>query len=350
MSANAGSSSHSNLPPLPHERGGSSQHPLLKTLLPGVLALGVGAAAIALLEQKNGSISSGYRRARSGAGDAADYLGDTAHDWWDSAGETTSHAAKNVKGDLLKAGARAAGLVGVLQTLGGGQLSSGSARALKLMAAKKVAEYASQLGSAGVRFAKNHPAVTAAGTYGAAKSRSLGHDAADTWDEWRHRLLGTPRRRQQEDDTVATAVTGLAVLGLGAAAIYLFSNSPRGRRTLTVAQRQAAHGVQRARSEADRLGTGFKSGISSAVDRARAAASREQTGGGDEARNDEQIVSEVRRAVYEKLSKASDTPVEVQISSSDGHVTVSGKLDEASKDLARTAATSVSGVRDVSLA
>lgn len=348
MAANAGSSSQSNLPPLPHRRGGSSQHPLLKTLLPGVLALGVGAAAIALLEQRTGSVSTGYRRARSRAGDAADYLGEAVPDWWDSATETTSHTTRRAKKDLIAAGAKAAGLVGVLKTLGGGHLSTGSARALKALAAKKAAEYAAQIASAGGRFAKNHPGITAAGTYGAARTRSLGHDAADTWDEWRHRLFGTPRRRKQEDHTLETALTSLAVLGLGAAALYLFSQSTRGQRAMTVAQRQAAHTAKLAREEAERLREGLTSGISSTVERARAVVGSHQKGE-RQARSDEEIVSEVRRAIQEKLSKASDKAIEVQVASSEGIVTVSGKLDEAARKLAQTAAKAVSGVREVTL-
>lgn len=350
MPANAASSNQSNLPPLPRV-GGPAQHPLLYTLIPGALALGIGAVAIVLLEQKNGAVSSGYRRARSRAGDAADYLSESVPDWWDSAEETASHAGSRAKKDLIAAGAKAAGLVGVLKTLGDGQISTGSARALKVLAAKKAAEYASRTAKAGGRFAKNHPAFTAAGTYGAARARSLGHDAADRWDEWRHRLLGTPRRRQQEDHTAATIISGLAVLGLGAVAVYLFSTSPRGQRSLTVAQRQAAHAAKLAREEADRLRKGVQSGVSSAMERARAAVGSEGAGG-EEARNDEQIASDVRRVIHEKLSKGNDNPLDLQVSSSDGQVTistVSGKLDEAGRKLARKVAKTVRGVREVQL-
>lgn len=342
-----GMSTESNIPPLPHERG--SEHSFARTLLPGAIALGVAAAALSLLEAKSGGVSSGLRRARSGAGEALDYLGDTAHEWWDEAGAGAAHASHSAKDNLLKAGAKAAGLVGVLEALGGGRLSTGSARALKLMALKKAAQYASTAGKRGGRFVKNHPKLSAAGSYGAVKARSLGHDAADRWDEWQHRLTGRPRRRKQEDHTAANVVTGLAVLGLGAGALYLFSTSPRGQRAWTTTQRSTAHGIKRARSEAERFGGTLSEGFSSIVDRGRSAVERTRSEAGkDETRNDEQIVSEVRRAVHERLGSLK-SPVDVQVSSRDGHVTVSGKLDESSREKARAAATTVPGVRDVSL-
>lgn len=368
MSANAGSSGESNLPPLPHERlGAGAGRDLLKTLLPSAIALGVGAAALTLLEQKTGSVSRNARRAGSRLGDAADYAGETAHDWWDSASGSASEVSHHLKDDLLRAGAKAAGLLGVLQAIGGGRLSSNAQRALKALAVKKAVAYAGRAGSRGARYVKNHPKASAAGAYGVAKTRSMGHRAADRWDEWRHRLTGQPRRRK-EDETASTVVAALVVLGLGAVAFYLFSTSPRGQRTWTTAQRRTAHGIKQARKQAEHLGetisgtvggsvsetlhsglASVKERAQSAVEQARSAVTSRVPGASQEARNDEQIVSDVRRAIHERLSGTGDAPVEVQVSCSDGRVTVSGNLDEAHQDLAKAAASSVSGVREVSV-
>ena len=342
MAASAGSSDAGPLPP--NSPSDQSHHGLLRSLLPGLVTAGAGAAVLALLEHRSGTVSGGLHQVRRHAEEAGEYLSESVPHWWEEAGEATHSLGRHARRDLLSAGAKAAGLVGLLKSLGAEALSSDSAQALKKQASRKANLYATRASKAGKRFARNHPGLAAAGAYGAGKARSFGHEAADRWDEWQHRMFGTPRRRKQEDHTFETVVSALAVLGLGAAAFYLFSQSSRGQRSLTVAQRQAAHLAKVARREAQQMGETLSEGLHAATERARTVVGR-----GETARTDEQIVSEVRRAIHEKLASASDTPLNVQVASSDGHVTLSGELSESVRDLARKVARSVRGVREVTL-
>lgn len=209
-----------NVPPLPHERtyasdasGGGS----LSMAMPLLLSVGgaVAAAAMgALAEKKSGALSR-----------AADWTRDELEDWYDSA----KHSAKGRAHDvgewgesLLSSGAKAAGVAGLLKALGSGNLSKSAATAAKALAAKKVAEYAASGTKSAGRFAKRHPAMTAGGAAAAFKARSAWHEgsdrAHDAWSVLRHGRQSV----QQRESMGGQVATGVALLGVGAAAMYLF--------------------------------------------------------------------------------------------------------------------------------
>ena len=136
--------------------------------IPALLTIGGGLAALYLIEKQTHALSRG-----------AGYVGEHAHDWYDEAGDwlgETAHDARETAGDwaesaqggLLAAGAKAAGVVGLLKALGGGELSTGATRAAKALAAKKIAGYATGLGSKAAKTAAKHPKYTAAATAAAA--------------------------------------------------------------------------------------------------------------------------------------------------------------------------------------
>ena len=208
-----------NAPPLPHERGRDRvEEPGdgVSSALPLILSLGGAVAAAALgMAAERGATSDTARRTRD---EAESWLGsakETAEDWGES---------------LLSTGAKAAGVAGLLKALGGGNLSSAASTAAKAVAAKKIAEaFAGGAKSAG-KATIHHPALSAAGLAGLLKARSTAHETGgrvrDAGRVLRHGREGVQDRGSSS--AMSSAATGLALLGIGAAALYLF-DPDRGR-------------------------------------------------------------------------------------------------------------------------
>ena len=98
--------------------------------LPTLLALGGGIAALWLVERETKALSRGANYVGEHAyelyDDAGDWLGDAAHSARETAGEWGESAKDFGHDSLLAAGAKAAGVVGLLKALGGGELSTGA--------------------------------------------------------------------------------------------------------------------------------------------------------------------------------------------------------------------------------
>ena len=207
-----------NAPPLPHERGRDRvEEPGdgVSSALPLILSLGGAVAAAALgMAAERGATSDAARRARD---EGESWLGsakETAEDWGES---------------LLSTGAKAAGVAGLLKALGGGNLSSAASTAAKAVAAKKIAEaFAGGAKSAG-KAAVHHPALSAAGLAGLLKARSAAHETGGrVRDAGRVLRHGRESVQDRGSSAMSSAATGLALLGIGAAALYLF-DPDRGR-------------------------------------------------------------------------------------------------------------------------
>ncbi len=137
-------------------------------------------------------------------------------------------------GSALAGGAKAAGVAGLLKAIGTGRLSAGAATAAKTLVMKKVADYVTDGAASAGRIAKRHPATTAAGAAAAYKARS----AAQTgYGRTRDAALVLRHGRGAVTESTSTAsalATGLTLLGIGAAAIYLFDpdHGPERRKSL----------------------------------------------------------------------------------------------------------------------
>ena len=248
-----------NAPPLPHERGRErveGDESGFGAALPLLLSLGGAAAtAIAGLAVDRATHSDAAGRARRGA----DSLYDSAKD----SGES-----------MLSAGAKAAGVAGLLKAVGKADLSGGLSTAAKAVAAKKLVEYAGSFAAGGTkragRLAANHPALTAAGTAGLFKARSAAKEGGgrvrDAYGVLRHGRESIVDRRDESSATSA-AITGIALLGIGAAALYLF-DPDRGRHRRRVLRENVLGAGRRAADYATDYAT-------DAADAARSAASGE---------------------------------------------------------------------------
>ena len=322
--------------------------------LPTLLALGGGIAALWLLERETKALSRGTHYVTDHAAElydeAGDWLGETAHSARETAGAWGESAKDFSHDSLLAAGAKAAGVVGLLKALGGGELSTGATRAAKALALKKLAGYATSAGAKAAKVAAKHPKYAAAATKKAAQARAAAKDAAD-----RARSAYRSARGQtvEPESSFGTggAVLALTVVGLGAGAAYLFAQSHPDQ-------------IAKARKQAGRYGD-------RAADIARDAAARakdlageayEYVGdhGGDYAHslaarvglgeavpmNDEQLVSSVRRAIGAAVP--GDTS-DVRIIAHEGSVTLGGKLPGDSNEAALSAVRAVPGVKDVKI-
>ncbi len=203
-----------NSPPLPHERTLASDGPGIGTIigvgLPLLLSVGGAIAAGTAVEKKNRGVSRAAGRAK-----------DEADSWY----ETLADKAGDVGESIVDHGAKLAGVTGLLSALGSGGLSSAAATAAKALTAKKVAEYAAGAGASATksagRFVKEHPGLTAAGSAAALKARGYVEEgtsrARDAYERVRY-----GRKPEPESHVVDNIATGLAVVGVGAAAMYLF--------------------------------------------------------------------------------------------------------------------------------
>ena len=229
-------SEQSSLPPASHEH--SQGYSMLGMSVPTLLTLGTGLAAMWLLENQTQVLSRTASQARDKAEDwwhdAEDWYEDAAprtrrwaRDASESASETAGAWGGRLSDNLISAGAKAAGIAGVLKTLGGGAMSTGTSRAAKLLALKKVAEYATQTARQLGESAARNPRVTAMTAAGAARARSLGHEGSERLRGAYGALRGRPVRRRDEREwgTAEVAMVGLALVGAGVAATYLLSPS-----------------------------------------------------------------------------------------------------------------------------
>lgn len=286
-----------NVPPLGRERKLASDNgglgSTLAYALPLVISVGGAVAAGMAAEKKNHAVSRAAGRAR----DAAGHARDEAESWY----ETLADKAGSIGESVVDHGAKLAGVTGLLSALGSGGLSSAASTAAKALTAKKIAEYAASAGTSATkragRFAKDHPALTAAGSAAALRARGYAHDGADYAREAYYKLGG--RRPKPESHMADNLATGLAVLGVGAAAMYLFhpdqgrhrrrvlretlfgagqQTAERSKRLMHDAQKRAAHYANEARQQAEHYGEvakerlrGAKEQAESAVDAAKAA-------------------------------------------------------------------------------
>ena len=305
--------------------------------IPALLTLGGGLAALYLIEKQTKALSKGAHYVGEHAGElydeAGDWLGETAHDIRETAGGW-GETAKGYAGDsLVAAGAKAAGVVGLLKALGGGELSTGATRAAKALAVKKLAAYAAR-----------HPKYAAQASAAAAKARATARDQAERAKRAYRSYRGLPEPQEGSFGT-GGAVLGLTVLGLAAGAVYLFAQSHPDQ--IAKARKQAG---KYGDSAADIARTAYESALHAgeyvgehAGEYAHEVARRV---GLEDAlpANDEQLVSSVRRAVGQAVSGDYG---DLQIVSHDGEVTLSGKMPAEGSDAVVAAVRKLPGVKDV---
>ena len=322
--------------------------------LPTLLALGGGIAALWLVERETKALSRGANYVGDHAyelyDDAGDWLGDAAHSARETAGEWGESAKDFGHDSLLAAGAKAAGVVGLLKALGGGELSTGATRAAKALAMKKLAGYAASAGGKAAKVAAKHPEYAAAAKKKAAQARAAAQDAADRARRAYRSASGRPVVEESSFGT-GGAVLALTVLGLGAGAAYLFAqNHPD----------QIAKARKKATTYGDRAADIARDAAARAKDLAGEAYDYVGEHGGDYAHsvaarvglgeavpmNDEQLVSSVRRAIGAAVP--GDTS-DLRIIVHDGSVTLGGKLPGDSNEAALSAVRGVAGVKDVKI-
>ena len=312
--------------------------------LPAILAIGGGLAALYLIEKQTKALSRGAsyvgEQAHDWYDEAGDWLGETAHDVRETAGEWTESA----QGGLLAAGAKAAGVVGLLKALGGGELSAGATRAAKALAMKKLAAYAAGAGARASKVAAKHPKYASAASAAAVKARAAAKDQAERAKRAYRSYRGLPEPKESHFGAGGAALS-LTVLGLAAGAAYLFAqNHPD---QLAKARKQAG---KYGDSAADIARTAYESALHAgeyvgehAGEYAHEVARRVGLEGAVPA-NDEQLVSSVRRAVGQAVSGDYS---DLQIVSHDGEVTLSGKMPAEGSDAVVAAVKKLPGVKDV---
>jgi len=211
-----------NAPPLPEDRG--------KGRVRAGAGLGFGssalAAALPLAVSVIGAVASGAasRGLTNGRQRDDGDPGDDRDGWLDAGLGRLSDLGTLAGGaSMLTGGAKAAGVAGLLKAIGSGKLSSGAATAAKAVALKKLAGYVADLAGEASSAAAKHPVTTAGAASAAYRARSAAQagygrarDAATVLRHGRAAVAAKP-------SLLSSLSTGLIVLGLGAAAVYLFS-------------------------------------------------------------------------------------------------------------------------------
>lgn len=350
------------LPPLPHEHheNGSGWG----MALPALLTVGGGLAALWLLENQTGAVSRGAARARDTAEDLWHDAGEWAHGLYDEAGERASHFSRDARhsmrdarrraagsagewreslGDgLISAGAKAAGIAGVLKALGGGAMSTGASRAAKLLALKQVADYAGSTLRQISESAANHPPLGELASAGMARARSAGHEGSERLREAYAALRG--QRRQEESGWGAkeTAIVGVTLLGAGLAAAYLFNPTSGAQRRRALRLR-----TQAAARRASELASGVTATAREWTETAAGSIGGRFSGGGDQgATPDEALAARVRQKLAGILS---DDLGDLRVSAVEGRVTITGEMPADQREPLLEAARGVLGVRQVEL-
>ncbi len=265
--------------------------------LPLLISVG-GAVAAGLLAEKKGQYVS--RAARSAR--------DHAEDYYDSAYDSASHLAHDAQAkasdwsdSLLAQGAKIAGVAGLLKSLGSGKLNSKAAFAAKAIAAKKIAEYAASGGASAGRFAKRHPAMTAAGSGAALRARSAAHEGSsrlhDAYSVIRHGRDSVQDRNESNAGTYLA--TGLTIAGIGAAAIYLFHPEQGEQRRRMLRENL----IGKSQSAASALSGAYHSTASQVGEVYQTA----QTRGAEYYKVAKQQVSDVADATKQKVSDVAET-------------------------------------------
>jgi hypothetical protein len=144
-------------------------------------------------------------------------------------------AASSLKGDdkrsrepdhdddgSIFSGAKMAGIAGLLKAVGSGSLPAATATAAKTLAARKVAEYAASALAGGSSVAARHPKAVAAGSYGLMKAGKAAKEGVGRSGDAYRVLRGGRQAVQTPTAAGSSAVTALTLLGVGAAAMYLF--------------------------------------------------------------------------------------------------------------------------------
>lgn len=346
------------LPPLPHEQRESGSG--WGMALPALLTVGGGIAALWLLENQTGAVSRGAARARDTAEDLWHDAGEWAHGLYDEAGERASHLSRDARhsmrdarrraassagewreslGDsLISAGAKAAGIAGVLKALGGGAMSTGASRAAKLLALKQVADYAGSKLHQISESAGNHPPLGELASSGMARARSAGHEGSARLREAYAALRGQRHQKEHGWGAAETALLGATVLGAGVAAAYLFSPADGAQRRRALRLRTQA--VARRASE---LAAGFTATAREWTESA-AGSFGGRFSGDQEATPDEALAGRVRQKLAEMLS---DDMGDLRVSAVEGRVTISGRLPAEQRQSVLEAARGVFGVREV---
>jgi hypothetical protein len=132
-------------------------------------------------------------------------------------------------GAMLAGGAKAAGVAGLLKAIGSGKLSDGAMTAAKAVAVKKLGSYLASAATGTAKTAARHPVVTGAGTAAALKARSAaqtGYGKAQAgYGRARDAAVVLRHGRSAVAPTSnpgSSLATGAVLLGIGAAALYLF--------------------------------------------------------------------------------------------------------------------------------
>ncbi|MEM7809496.1 MAG: hypothetical protein AAF561_15415 [Planctomycetota bacterium] len=136
----------------------------------------------------------------------------------ETAGQSAMNGASSVSASgLLGSGAKAAGVAGLLRAIGTGKLSAGATTAAKALVMRKLSSYLADGATTAGRAALRHPKATAA----AFKARDAAHVGYDRVRD-AGRVLRHGRGAVAPKPSAGTGLaTGLAMLGIGAAAVYL---------------------------------------------------------------------------------------------------------------------------------
>ncbi|MEM1011864.1 MAG: hypothetical protein AAGI46_06545 [Planctomycetota bacterium] len=164
----------------------------------------------------------------------------------ETAGQSAMNGAASVSASgLLGSGAKAAGVAGLLRAIGTGKLSAGATTAAKALVMRKLSSYLADGAATAGRAALRHPKATAA----AFKARDAAHVGYDRVVD-AGRVLRHGRGAVAPKPSAGTGLaTGLAMLGIGAAAVYLLD--PKQGPTRRQAIRDRVFGKPATRTEPD---------------------------------------------------------------------------------------------------
>ena len=158
----------------------------------------------------------------------------------------------DLSGSLVENGAKIAGVAGILKAIGTRNYSGAAVLAAKALAAKRIAEYtagkATHATAKAGRGIAHHPLLAAGGAAAAMKARRAAHEGYDrTRDAASVLRHGRSSIAPKPTGAGSAAVAGLTLLGLGAAAMYLFDQN-RGAARREALRNTLTGSVDRARS------------------------------------------------------------------------------------------------------
>lgn len=297
----------SRIPPVAGESRG------IGMVLPTLLSIAGGLAALWLLENQTGAVSRTARQARGKAEDLWEHAGKWAHDLYESAGDHardySQHARRSLRSARDSAGETAADL---REGLGERFMHAAEGAAGLLAALRSMGFSAEEARSAARR--------------GARRVRQ------------QYRSLREREPEPRDWGFTEAAFLGLTAAGIGAAAAYVMSSQ--------TGQRYRREIGQRAREASRRAGHWTTQAAHSARELADSAAESISGRFRGEAPEvaDEELVSRVRSRLAEVMSNDMG---ELRVSATHGQVTITGRLPQERRDELLEAARGVKGVRGV---